>query len=272
MSASIDKILELLDNGTQRSHDPAYPTEVGDTVTSRCWRCGATATGDLGTCDACRAWMACETDHDPALGHMVGLGDALEHLSAREVHEGAVAIARALDLPEAMLQSDAWRYEMGSRAARSSNRGTTDHQQVTLDLSATDCDCRAPDDRLVLPEFCDRVHVHVPRHPDPVFHDEWLFDVPMNVSVEGCDHPVGVRVAQVVFGAEHASVRFIQSETDPMDESCWPIPDVHEVDLICDASWEWTEDATVFGRRAYCAPVVQSTYQMVVRRSRWRTR
>lgn len=68
--SSVDRILELLDQGLQSSGDQAYPTEWGERAAESCWKCGAP--GPLTTIDACAgcaAWLRGEDVPEPERVH-----------------------------------------------------------------------------------------------------------------------------------------------------------------------------------------------------------
>lgn len=66
--SEIDRVLEILEgNDHQHTHNPDGDWTGARVWDDECWRCGhhAPVTG-AGLCEGCRAWMAAETDDDPA--------------------------------------------------------------------------------------------------------------------------------------------------------------------------------------------------------------
>lgn len=64
MSDRLERVLELLDTGTQSSPEPGYGTDWRPQLCARCQRHDPMPDGDL--CEGCRAFLLDDTDEDPA--------------------------------------------------------------------------------------------------------------------------------------------------------------------------------------------------------------
>lgn len=248
MSDRVDRILELLDNGTQSTDEPAYPTKRGARVDATCWRCGAPATTGLETCDACRSWMACETDVDPAAARV------------RPTMHGVD------ECPGALV--DSWIRDHAQHVVRRERVASVTFEMDLIDEDTLRTVLGMPA-LLELPPSCDLLDVSVDlatpfgvERPGSTF----TFAGRTPVIVDGCDHPV--MVGHVIVRHDPAlrypEVRLVEAayeEGDPDHE--WRIPGARDVEVTADVDWMLNESELLAPRR-----VVGHYYRVHVHRGR----
>ena len=103
MSASIDRILDVLDVGLQTSDEHGYGTDLNGDACARCQRHEPAEGGDL--CTGCRAFLLGDTNEDPApvrSAHHEAEIDAIAAIGVSATHFSTHLLAMSVALAEQM--------------------------------------------------------------------------------------------------------------------------------------------------------------------------